>query len=732
MKRTIAGSILVWALAAGAALAQGHLQYFGYDDGAVTPADLFQTYSYTNWAQVNPNCQGTSTTPYVCGQCQSIPSIVNTLGGTYAKGVKANVDLSQVLFCLTAPSGGHWTLRSDYASAWQSFRTANAAVLDANHVASFYIMDEPTLNGVTFSELSTATSAVKAAYPTIAASMVEAYISVGSLIVPSNMDWVGIDQYGIGDPATDVVYQQQLGILKSKLSASQKVIYVMDAFFDPCIHGTSCGAACGGGCGAGWTQSQMSCLATRWYNLALADPNAVLLGAFIWDGTGGSASLPQSARDLQAKAGGTVTARSLVETVFTRQVPASNLTGSPPYEDGTQFSSSQAGTINAIRFYKPVGETGTHVGRIWDDATGALLASVTFTGETASDWQTQSLTTPLAISANHKYRVSYNFNTHLSKTVSGLASPISNGTLTAWAGCYSTPAGTFPSTISPGNYFADVVFHPNSLPAYNCSPSYQGYHDHDGCDIISGWAWDANSLNPSPAVDLYVDGALRARQVPARYFRSDLLSAGIGNGYHAWTYDYAPLGVNDGNPHLIRATIANTQTNLGWTPRWFTCGGSHAPYHGSPSAIPGTIQAEDFDTGGEGKAYHDTDAANVGGQYRPSEGVDIATCTDGSGCYTVGWAHGGEWLLYTVSVPTAGTYTLKVRVASAGAGGTFHVEWNGVNKTGTLTVPNTGGWDTWQTVTKTVTLDAGWQVMKLVMDTNGASGFVGNFNYLQF
>ena len=56
--------------------------------------------------------------------------------------------------------------------------------------------------------------------------------------------------------------------------------------------------------------------------------------------------------------------------------------------------------------------------------------------------------------------------------------------------------------------------------------------------------------------------------------------------------------------------------------------------------------------------------------------------------------------------PTAGTYALGVRAASVGLGGTFHLEMNGVNVTGTMTVPNTGGWQNWQTLTTTVTLAA--------------------------
>jgi len=115
------------------------------------------------------------------------------------------------------------------------------------------------------------------------------------------------------------------------------------------------------------------------------------------------------------------------------------------------------------------------------------------------------------------------------------------------------------------------------------------------------------------------------------------------------------------------------------------------PYKGTPSVIPGTIQAEDFDIGGEGVAYHDLDAGNNGGRYRPSESVDIQTTTDTGGGYNVGWMEAGEWLQYTVNVATTGTYDLDVRVAANGNGGTFHIEFNGVDKTGSMVIPNTAG-----------------------------------------
>ena len=121
----------------------------------------------------------------------------------------------------------------------------------------------------------------------------------------------------------------------------------------------------------------------------------------------------------------------------------------------------------------------------------------------------------------------------------------------------------------------------------------------------------------------------------------------------------------------------------------------------------------------------------TGGQYRTTD-VDIEGTSDTGGGYNVGWAFAGEWLSYTVNVTTAGTYDIEFRVASGGGGGTFHVAIGGVNRTGSIAVPNTEGWQTWTTVRATgVTLAAGQQVWQLVMATNGATTAVGNFNWIR-
>jgi Carbohydrate binding module (family 6). len=155
------------------------------------------------------------------------------------------------------------------------------------------------------------------------------------------------------------------------------------------------------------------------------------------------------------------------------------------------------------------------------------------------------------------------------------------------------------------------------------------------------------------------------------------------------------------------------------------------PYSGTAPTLPGTpLQAENFDEGGAGVAYLDTDTPNQGGQYRATA-VDIETTADIGGGYSIGWAFAGEWLQYGVNVATTGTYNISFRVASEGSGGTFHLALNGVDVTGPLTVPDTGGWQAWTTITRpNVALTAGAQVWRLVMDTNGATAAVGNFNWM--
>ncbi|MEA5573574.1 N,N-dimethylformamidase beta subunit family domain-containing protein [Calothrix sp. UHCC 0171] len=173
-----------------------------------------------------------------------------------------------------------------------------------------------------------------------------------------------------------------------------------------------------------------------------------------------------------------ITAVSTTQSLFTTQIPiVTNATdgfgSAGDYELGMEFQSAKAGTINAIRYYKAASETGTHVGKIWSN-TGELLASVTFTNETASGWQQQALTTPVAIDANTTYVVSVNANTHYVSTPNGLATTLTNGDVSAVAdgsnGVFNFTPNLFPTqSYNNTNYFRDIVFaavvsNPNNIP----------------------------------------------------------------------------------------------------------------------------------------------------------------------------------------------------------------------------------------------------------------------------
>jgi hypothetical protein len=159
-------------------------------------------------------------------------------------------------------------------------------------------------------------------------------------------------------------------------------------------------------------------------------------------------------------------------------------------------------------------------------------------------------------------------------------------------------------------------------------------------------------------------------------------------------------------------------------------GSGTTPFGGTAAAVPGTFEAENFDEGGQFLAYYDAAAGNSGGAYRATD-VDIQPTTDTGGGYNVGWTKAGEWLKYTVNVAATGTYQLETRVANVGAGARFLVEVDGVDKTGPIAVPNTGAWQTWQTITTNISLAAGQRVIRVVFTTAGSGGAVGNFNWFR-
>jgi endonuclease/exonuclease/phosphatase family metal-dependent hydrolase len=280
------------------------------------------------------------------------------------------------------------------------------------------------------------------------------------------------------------------------------------------------------------------------------------------------------------------------------------------------------------------------------------------------------------------------FNVHLPVTTSSTIAAVAD--LKAWAGGHASPR------LIGGDFQAKPDDPEIEEPDGMTGPNGGQYRE--ACRELPGSTCGPTSPNGMSQIDYwFADQAGTADEVHATVPASGTLS--------------------DHKPVLVTYEIGGST------------GSGGNPYNGSPFAVPTLVQAEHFDLGGEGVAYHDDTPGNLGGVFRPSEAVDIEATTDTGGGYNVGWLRVGEWLTYTIDVGTAGSYDLMFRVASNGVGGTFHVEVDGANVTGPLQVPNTGGWQTWTWVPRNnVSLTAGIHVLKFVVDTVGPTATVGNLN----
>jgi chitinase len=172
--------------------------------------------------------------------------------------------------------------------------------------------------------------------------------------------------------------------------------------------------------------------------------------------------------------------------------------------------------------------------------------------------------------------------------------------------------------------------------------------------------------------------------------------------------------------HGNSANAFNSYTEIG-------IDSAHVSY--TSTSIPGIIQAENYDLGGEGLAYHDASGSDEGSGFRTNSAVDVQACTDAGGAYNVGWTTDGEWLNYTVNVTVGGTYNIALRSASLNTAGAVQFYLDNVAATSTINLPITGGYQTWQTTnaTTTLALTPGLHTIKLNITT---SGF--NLNYMDF
>lgn len=199
--------------------------------------------------------------------------------------------------------------------------------------------------------------------------------------------------------------------------------------------------------------------------------------------------------------------------------------------------------------------------------------------------------------------------------------------------------------------------------------------------------------------------------------------------------DYTPT---EAGSVTLKLVIVDKKGNKNETTATITVCDARVSYKGNTIELPGTLEAEDFDSGCEGISFKDSDNKNEGAteeggdDYRQDgSGVDIVKLANGG--HALGYTAADEWVEYSVKVKHTGSYTYEANVASGSEGSKFHLELNKNGQlsklTSTISIPAGADWTTYSVVKGDLTqqLEEGEQIIRIVID-----GAYGNIDYIKF
>lgn len=232
--------------------------------------------------------------------------------------------------------------------------------------------------------------------------------------------------------------------------------------------------------------------------------------------------------------------------------------------------------------------------------------------------------------------------------------------------------------------------------------------------------WQTLKMTRGESNRLTINARLRTKTIQKveLYYNNSLLKSFTASGSTGtYTFDYTP---NANGRYDFKIVV--TATDGTKYERWSGFDAYNPRQSYKSQELPGTLQAEDFDSGAEGISYHDSDNKDEGiVSYRSdNEGVDIVNAKDNSG-YAIGYTNSGEWLEYTVNVKEAGTYDFDAYVSSGADNSSFSLSLNEGGRLTDLTdvmpVPcvQSGSWNYYQNVhgRLLVALKAGKQIIRL-------------------
>jgi hypothetical protein len=243
-------------------------------------------------------------------------------------------------------------------------------------------------------------------------------------------------------------------------------------------------------------------------------------------------------------------------TLFEFSTPANPDSGdTTPVEVGTKFKADYNGTITGIRFYKAAANTGIHIGSLWS-STGTRLAQVTFSNESASGWQTATLSSPVSVTAGTTYVVSvFDPSGHYSASGGALSTPVDNGMLHTIADSVSpngvfayTNTGTFPTgSYNATNYSVDVMY---AVPVPGTVTNVTGAQA-SGTSVALTWSAPASG-GPITAYRItpYVGTTAQATTTVAATTSATVTDLTNGTGYQ---FTVTALNANGAGPESAKS-----------------------------------------------------------------------------------------------------------------------------------------------------------------------------------
>ncbi|MGF1636574.1 MAG: carbohydrate-binding protein [Cyclobacteriaceae bacterium] len=257
--------------------------------------------------------------------------------------------------------------------------------------------------------------------------------------------------------------------------------------------------------------------------------------------------------------------------------------------------------------------------------------------------------------------------------------------------------------------------------------------------------WSTTTPNRAQHMGLYRKGAVDMEsfnEPPAAQFLLTV-NSGSGSGNYAegtlvnivantppsgqifdkWTGEVAVVE----NVNLPNTTLTMPADSIIITATYKTA--VRSPY--VTQSLPGLIEAEFYDNGGQGIAYNDDGVRNGDGTFRPLEFVDVVAKATASNGHSIGYGNSGEWVEYTLENVETGLYEISLRYASGSSSrGDLEISLDGVTITTITGLNNTGGWNTFATATvSNVALNGGANKILRFEYVNGADF---DIDYVEF